>query len=968
MPDFFIQHAHSLLLPKARDGTPGLRRAQLGATHALGSHFTLSSDPALVSMPTGTGKTAVIMLAPFLLESKRSLVITPSRMVRDQIMEGFASLELLKTLGVLPVDLDTPNAVAVESRIQSSQDWIAFADADVVITTPMGSSPAIQQIPKPPEDLFDLLLVDEAHHSPAETWSALIDAFPRAKCVLFTATPFRRDRKRLRGRFVYEFPLREALKDGVFGQIEFVRCESQDSIPNDVVIAKRAEEVLLSDRAGGFDHRIMVRTDSRTRANELAKTYLEATSLKLVVIHGQHSLRHVRKTVQAVRSGELDGVICVDMFGEGFDLPQLKIAAIHSPHKSLSVTLQFIGRFARTSGANLGIAKFIAVPEEIQTETQILYEEGAVWRDLVPNLADTRVAAEREVREQLSTFSRPTLNTSVESDLDLGIITPWYHCKIFKVSGPVNLDQDIEVRANESLARRFHSIDLSCAVFVVCKTTKPRWLETPTLQDVEYSLCVVYFDEKRGLLFINSTEKTEDFYSQVAEHLTIGVFCGIPTARISRALRLLTTPSFYSVGLKNRMLGNDVESYRILSGSKVDGAVSNLDAQLFDRGHLFGGGESAEGKVTLGISTLSKVWSNRSGFVPEFVTWCRALADNLENSAPIVTGSRIDLLAVGEEVASFPAPPIGASWHESVYKHHPILVDKVHGASRRDLLSLELRCVTAECTATEAVVELLGFDAPIRVQFSLQAQRQYRIVSSPCDIAVLVGKNEGTLDEYLNSVGIHLYLADFSRLFGREWFRSNLTLSPLSKDCVQCRDWIKSGVDIGREFGTSMKGTSIHDFLDGELIGSLADVVIYDHRPGEVADFVVLYRQGTVIRCELIHCKGAGGDKPGSRVGDAYEVAGQIVKCVGWARSPSGLSGQMTRRLATGSKLRKGDLALLEELLSDAERMTFECRIILVQPGISFKGITDEVSHVLAGAYEYVVGTTGLPPSLWLSD
>lgn len=42
-------------------------------------------------------------------------------------------------------------------------------------------------------------------------------------------------------------------------------------------------------------------------------------------------------------------MICVDMLGEGFDFPNLKIAAIHEPHKSLASTLQFIGRFARTN-------------------------------------------------------------------------------------------------------------------------------------------------------------------------------------------------------------------------------------------------------------------------------------------------------------------------------------------------------------------------------------------------------------------------------------------------------------------------------------------------------------------------------------------------------------------------------------------------------------------------------------------
>ncbi|WP_346659404.1 helicase-related protein [Bradyrhizobium sp. 141] len=40
-------------------------------------------------------------------------------------------------------------------------------------------------------------------------------------------------------------------------------------------------------------------------------------------------------------------VVCVDMLGEGVDLPNLKIAALHDTHKSLAVTLQFIGRITR---------------------------------------------------------------------------------------------------------------------------------------------------------------------------------------------------------------------------------------------------------------------------------------------------------------------------------------------------------------------------------------------------------------------------------------------------------------------------------------------------------------------------------------------------------------------------------------------------------------------------------------------
>jgi hypothetical protein len=42
------------------------------------------------------------------------------------------------------------------------------------------------------------------------------------------------------------------------------------------------------------------------------------------------------------------GVAFVGVLGEGFDLPSLKIAAYHNPHRSLPVTIQFAGRVART--------------------------------------------------------------------------------------------------------------------------------------------------------------------------------------------------------------------------------------------------------------------------------------------------------------------------------------------------------------------------------------------------------------------------------------------------------------------------------------------------------------------------------------------------------------------------------------------------------------------------------------------
>ena len=87
----------------AGNGTASsLRNCQLGAHWAVWSHFTTSDQPALVSLPTGSGKTALMMALAFGLKAKRILIITPAQVLRDQTKDEFAKLQVLKRTGVLP--------------------------------------------------------------------------------------------------------------------------------------------------------------------------------------------------------------------------------------------------------------------------------------------------------------------------------------------------------------------------------------------------------------------------------------------------------------------------------------------------------------------------------------------------------------------------------------------------------------------------------------------------------------------------------------------------------------------------------------------------------------------------------------------------------------------------------------------------------------------------------------------------
>jgi type I site-specific restriction endonuclease len=201
---YFSDGYTSLKLPIAGpDGLGGLRNAQLGAIHAIASHFTVESRPALAVLPTGAGKTAVLMVSAFLLRATRVLVITPSTLVREQIAGKFGELDPLRALDVIPATLGNPRVLEVKKRMATSGDWQAVRNFEVVVSTPNCISTAHDGICIPSPCLFDLLLIDEAHQSPAKTWQALLDQFPDARALLVTATPFRRDKKEIRGRFVY---------------------------------------------------------------------------------------------------------------------------------------------------------------------------------------------------------------------------------------------------------------------------------------------------------------------------------------------------------------------------------------------------------------------------------------------------------------------------------------------------------------------------------------------------------------------------------------------------------------------------------------------------------------------------------------------------------------------------------------------------------------------------------------------
>jgi hypothetical protein len=904
------------------------------------------------------------------------LVLTPSRLVRDQIAIGFEHLMLLKSLGILPQDLTCPAVRKVSSQLKSCEAWDELRKFDVVVATPQSVSPAIVGIATPPADLFSVIMVDEAHHTPAVSYTGVLDSFPNAKKAFFTATPFRRDKKAIPGKLVYSYPLKSAIEDGTYGKIVYVPCIPAVGDNHDAAIARLAEAIFKTDAKSNLDHRLMVRTDSVSRAKELEAIYEYETELKLKLVHGGHSINHVNSVMAKLSSGELDGIICVDMFAEGVDFPRLKLAALHAPHKSLAVTLQFIGRFARTNSADLGTARFIAVPQEIDAEVRELFRNGANWQDLVTNLADARVEEEAFVREGLASFETGHSVETESIDLTIDCLTPYFHAKVYRTSEQPELSSTPFVPQGCELTFHAVSDDLSAAVIVCQRKTKPKWLNSPSIVDTKHLLIVVHYDRFNQLLFINSVEHGEDLYERIVESLygedSHAVCMPLPHNIISRALRILEKPSFYNIGMRNRELGGQDESYRILTGPKADRRVSRTDANTRSRGHVFGGSSGSAESITLGVSTLSKLWSNKYGLIPRFVEWCHGLAEEICRPAAVSTGSNIDLLDTGIPIKTIPSPPIGIVWHEHVYRHPQLL--SIDGGPERDLTGMELTVDTSTYTKTSVEVCLIVDECCVaRFTYCPSASE---IITEIEKMSLLEMRNplgNGTLTQFLNLRPPTLYLSDFSTLIGNHWYRRT-SFSPFDPATIRTFDQFGSTVDIEQECAGARTGMqTIHEFTELQFLSESADVVIYDHRTGEVADFVSLSDLEDVVICQLGHCKGASGKKvktkcksAGSRVDDAYEVAGQVVKCLPFRR-PEELKDKLLHRLAGGSILKRGTMEQMERILDNATKKRFEFRICLIQPGLSAAKLTEPVKNVLAAASEYVMGNSGILPSIWVS-
>lgn len=302
---------------------PTWRNAQLGAISAVIAQWTLNPiERLLVSMPTGSGKTGVATALPYLMKAHRVLVVVPSTELRSQIASNFRTEDVLRRIGAVRGAL-RPTVEEISGR---SIDWRELATADVVVALPNSISPSHFEFGTAPStDFFDLIVIDEAHHTPAKTWRSILEYYPAARAVLLTATPRRTDGKALPGAHAFHYPLRLAMSDGVYQPIEPhvlpLEVDSTQDTRDDQIAA---EVVSVANEVGHRNSAILIRAKSVIRAEKL-KTLYATLGLDSEILTSGVTETERERIIGAWRSGILRAVVTVNMLAEGFDLPSLRI-------------------------------------------------------------------------------------------------------------------------------------------------------------------------------------------------------------------------------------------------------------------------------------------------------------------------------------------------------------------------------------------------------------------------------------------------------------------------------------------------------------------------------------------------------------------------------------------------------------------------------------------------------------------
>ena len=347
---------------------------------ALGLHRSV-----MVQMPTGTGKTILLasVVESFLREhsncnvwivAHRRELVSQIRETIDRVFSNNSSLLHKDFPNHFSMVLTSPSVAPLKAM---SIQWLAKHYDEI-------------------KEKPGLIVIDEAHHALAKTYKVMWERFPNAKFLGLTATPCRLNGKGFTDLFdvlVQVWGIPEFICKGRLATYDFVSIKSDgvtqcliDSLQKrgadgdyqnkemDMLLNKKPsiERLYQSFEEYGKNRKGIVYAINISHAQKIMELYQEH-GIKVVAIDSKTPALERQADIEAFRNGDIQVLVNVDIFSEGFDCPDVEFVQLARPTLSLAKYLQMVGRGLRVAKGkkncviidNVGLYRVFGLPSQV---------------------------------------------------------------------------------------------------------------------------------------------------------------------------------------------------------------------------------------------------------------------------------------------------------------------------------------------------------------------------------------------------------------------------------------------------------------------------------------------------------------------------------------------------------------------------------------------------------------------------
>lgn len=318
---------------------------QIVASDAIHRSIDRGSKSGLIVLPTGSGKTFIIIMTssdfgwPTLIVAHRIELIGQTADAIRKMCPG-------ASIGIIQAELDQwrNNEQFVLASVQSLKNG------------------RLKSIPK---NRFGLLVIDEAHHSVADSYRNIINHFDYKFLLGATATPDRYDGEGLADLYgskpLYNYPIRKAIQDGILSRLtqyavttgtslDEVSTQAGDFVTNElsheVNTTARNDVIVESFQQYASDRRSLAFTVDVQHAHDLAKSFDDA-GISCKAIHGNMPLDERKQILADFRNERIQIVTNCQVLTEGYDHPGVNAVIMARPTQSRSLYQQCVGRGLR---------------------------------------------------------------------------------------------------------------------------------------------------------------------------------------------------------------------------------------------------------------------------------------------------------------------------------------------------------------------------------------------------------------------------------------------------------------------------------------------------------------------------------------------------------------------------------------------------------------------------------------------